>query len=138
MNDRMTLKKCSGCKERKPIDEFYKDSNTQDGRNRYCKPCCKVNRALETLKKRPSARKHWSHSNRAKKYGVPWQDGITLVKVYKKDRGHCALCGQWVPAREASLDHKIPISHPNTPGHVWDNVQLTHLKCNMQKGDYYR
>ena len=31
-------------------------------------------------------------------------------------------------------DHVHPISHPDTPGHVIENVKWTHARCNMSKG----
>lgn len=32
-------------------------------------------------------------------------------------------------------DHVHPISHPDTPGHVIENVKWTHARCNIVKGD---
>lgn len=33
------MKKCSKCKEFKPVDEFYKSKTTSDGKQTYCKVC---------------------------------------------------------------------------------------------------
>jgi 5-methylcytosine-specific restriction endonuclease McrA len=35
----------------------------------------------------------------------------------------------------ASLDHIIPYAIPGCPGHVWANVALAHLRCNISKND---
>jgi hypothetical protein len=36
----MDFKKCSKCKKRKPISEFYKASDKKDGIRYQCKACC--------------------------------------------------------------------------------------------------
>jgi hypothetical protein len=36
------MKKCNKCKEEKPLDEFYKNKSTNDGRDYYCKICFKT------------------------------------------------------------------------------------------------
>ena len=33
------MKKCSKCKEEKPLEEFGKDKQRKDGKSYYCKPC---------------------------------------------------------------------------------------------------
>lgn len=115
-------------------EEFYTSSKTEDGRNRYCKLCCKVNRALENVRKRDKKSKiSFRQRHRAKQLGVECDDTITLVKVFRLARGTCACCRKWVQPRYASIDHTYPLGKGGT--HTWDNVQLTHLICNLRKGD---
>lgn len=33
-----------------------------------------------------------------------------------------------------SIDHLIPVAHPDYPGHVWENLAPAHLICNIRKG----
>jgi len=127
------MKKCVGCGNTKPIGEFYvaKDG---DGLNRYCKHCCKVNRALESVRKRDRKSKiSFRQRHRARTLGVECDDTITLTKVFKVAHGLCALCGNWVQPRRASMDHRKPLSRGGT--HVWTNIQLTHLICNLRKSN---
>ena len=42
----MELKQCVGCGNFRKRAQYYRSHSTQDGLNRYCKHCCKVNRAL--------------------------------------------------------------------------------------------
>lgn len=35
------MKKCSKCNKTKPLDEFYNESKSKDGKGRYCKDCNK-------------------------------------------------------------------------------------------------
>ena len=36
-------KRCTGCKEMLPLDSFYKNKTTDDGKSIYCKGCTKLN-----------------------------------------------------------------------------------------------
>lgn len=49
----MEKKKCSGCKEQKVLDSFYKNKNMKDGHSNYCIDCTK-----ENSKKYFTRRKH--------------------------------------------------------------------------------
>lgn len=132
----MDKKICVGCKHPKPLDEYYNSTNKNHvgGKNPYCKHCCKVNRALEAVRKRDAKSKISIRQRyRAQQLGILFDQNITLVEVFRRDRGICCLCDRWVQPSKASMDHKEPISWGGT--HTWDNVQLTHIKCNLQKGD---
>lgn len=37
------MKKCSGCQEEKPLNEFYKNKRMNDGHSIYCVSCTKDN-----------------------------------------------------------------------------------------------
>lgn len=127
-------KQCVGCGEHKNKTDFYKSTTTEDGRNRYCKWCCKVNRALEGVRRRDRKSKmSFRQRHRAKLLGTACDDTITLAKVFKRDHGRCASCKKWVQPKHASMDHKLPLSRGGT--HTWGNVQLMHLKCNLVKGN---
>jgi hypothetical protein len=75
-------------------------------------------------------------------YGVPYDPSITRPVVYAQSRWKCHLCGKRVSRRlkyphpkSASLDHIVPLSwRKDSPGHVWGNVALAHLRCNQSKG----
>ena len=127
-------KRCVGCGNYKPTTDFYASSSTSDGFNNYCKQCCKVNRTLEAVRKRDRKSKlSVRQQQRAKNLGVKWHSDITLAGVYKKDHGICYLCHLFVPAKQASMEHVIPFAKGGT--HTHDNIRLSHLKCNLRKGD---
>lgn len=134
------MKRCVGCDEKKSLDEFYDSSNKnhKDGKNPYCKPCCKVNRALEAVRKRDARSKiSIRQRNRAQSLGVTFDANITLVEIFRRDRGMCGLCHQWVQPKHASMDHTVPLSWGEAQGgtHTWSNVKLVHIKCNLRKGN---
>lgn len=127
------MKQCVLCKMHKPLKEFYQAKGSEDGYNRYCKQCCKVNRSLEGVRKRDKSSKiSYRQRHRAKQLGVKCNNSITLVGTYKLAFGVCCLCGEWVQPRHASMDHVHPLSLGGT--HTWDNIQLVHLVCNLRKG----
>lgn len=94
-----------------------------------------------------SENKSGNHSHRARKYGVPYESGVTLRKVYKRDGGVCYLCGERTDFNDAwiiggcyicgdlypTIDHVIPMSKGG--GHTWANVRLACHKCNSIKSD---
>ena len=59
--------------------------------------------------------------------------GITMSKVYTRDKGICVICKEPCPKGDASLDHVIPLSKGGS--HTWGNIQLAHFNCNSQKKD---
>lgn len=88
--------------------------------------------------------KHPSYYSRAKRLGLPAELGITLKKLYDRDKGICQICGliciypgdpqsQLYP----SIDHIIPFNKDplKRGGHTWKNVQLAHRICNCHKSD---
>lgn len=81
-----------------------------------------------------------SHYKRAKLHGAPAEIGITLPKLIQRDGLTCAICG--LPCFEGgdyladlypSIDHIIPISKGG--GHTWNNVQVAHRICNINKSN---
>lgn len=75
--------------------------------------------------------------------GVKSDTGITLTKLFQRDKGRCYLCGgmcNWGDIGEKgaggsypSIDHVIPIARGGT--HTWANVKLAHRSCNTLKSD---
>lgn len=127
-------KVCVGCKDSVVVELFYASTQTEDGLNRYCIQCCKVNRGMEAVRKRDKKSKiSVRQEQRAKGLNIHYETGIKLVHIFKRDRGICGLCKEWVAPRYASIDHVKPLSKGGE--HTMNNVQLTHLKCNLRKGN---
>lgn len=125
---------CRQCKEDFLPSDFYDLTSSPTGKHPNCKWCCKVNRGLESVRKRDKRSKVSVRQRvRAMGLGIKYDPDITLAGVYKKDRGICYLCKKWVQPRHASMDHKKALTNGGT--HTHDNVALTHLRCNLVKGD---
>jgi 5-methylcytosine-specific restriction endonuclease McrA len=54
------------------------------------------------------------------------------IKLYRKQRGVCPLCGKSIAFIHSTIDHIIPLAR----GGTWsrNNLQLTHYDCNQEKG----
>ena len=80
------------------------------------------------------------YRDRAIRYGCEYTPGLTLAKVMERKGNTCGICGQPIDISvkypnptSASLDHIMPMSKRG--GHVMDNVQPAHLRCNIIKRD---
>lgn len=97
------------------------------GRARFCSRKCK--------KKNDNIQYNGFHIRRARKYGVPFESGITLPAVIERFGGVCQICGKPTDERsfasQPTIDHIVPMKRGG--GHTWDNVQLACFKCNSIK-----
>ena len=53
------MKRCATCKQEKPLDAFFSDSNKKDGRCCYCRECMSAKNKTPEARNRPSLRKNW-------------------------------------------------------------------------------
>lgn len=51
------------------------------------------------------------------------------------NRQYMVLKGNRICRKNAELDHIIPLTHPDTPGHTWENCQCLCRSCNMRKSN---
>lgn len=58
--------------------------------------------------------------------------GEYLPTIYERDGGICQLCGYPAEITECNVDHITPAYFGGET--VLDNLQLTHIECNDQKG----
>ena len=146
MNDKNHV--CIVCGKRFSKAEFMKDKGLTliPTSPKYCSKECERKHRNKVGNSRPDRRK-WrtgNHRHRARKYGVPYESGITLAKLIKRDGLRCALCGgmcnlndhgwsEYSGATYPSIDHIIPMSKGG--GHTWDNVQIAHMICNSLKSN---
>ena len=140
--------------------DFYPDTSKKDGLTSRCRECQK-RAALEShqrnrerrlvamrayteahreriteqknawMRRHPKKRAEKEARRRARKKnnGV---ERIDVTAVYERDGGRCHICGESVPFEAMSLDHVIPFARGG--GHLFDNVRVSHLLCNIRKG----
>lgn len=140
---------CTVCGKSFSIADYMKDCGLiQIQHNpRYCSGACKrkaTHRKSKECKKRSGNFDRGNHRHRARKHGVPYESGITLKKVWKRNNGICQICGkpcdwsdrswnEYCGPLYPSIDHVVAMA--NGGGHIWSNVQLAHMMCNSEKGD---
>lgn len=78
------MKKCSNCKEEKPISDFHTNKRTKDGYTYYCKTCSSL-RAKRWAENNPEKvkdiHKKWRENNREK-------ERLRAKKNYKYEKGN--------------------------------------------------
>lgn len=120
LKDARTPRRCANCGKM-----FTSNYPTQ----KYCSDKCK------------SVGK--THRSRCRHYGVYCDPSVTRIKVVRRDKNICQICGKtcdpndrrWgtLGANFPTLDHIIPLAKGGT--HTWDNVQYACASCNSYKRD---
>ena len=147
LNDKTHV--CIVCGGSFSIADYMKDRNLKQIQHdpKYCSDICrrKANhRKSKDCKKRSGAFDRGNHRHRARKYGVAYEPGITLRKVWMRNKGICQICGgpcdwsdrswsKYCGPLYPSIDHVVAMA--NGGSHIWSNVQLAHMICNSEKGD---
>lgn len=156
------MRTCYTCKEEKPLtsEHWYKRRGLF---KRACKPCEKLymvqwklknatyksdyyqkNKELELARIRlwqanntGRMRDNSKNRNNRKRAGGSG-DKIVLSILMERDKDRCWLCGRFVNKEIAhphplspSIDHVILLSQDGP--HTWENVKLSHLRCNMKR-----
>jgi hypothetical protein len=108
--------------------------------DRFCSQECRRARR-QSLKPKGSQK----HTTRARKKNLPRIYSIGIAAVGDRDEWTCRLCGEPIESRQGHhadplspcVDHIVPLGHKaNTRhGHVWNNVQIAHRRCNEAKQD---
>lgn len=92
------MKECRKCGETWPLDDFYRQATSKDGRGAYCKLC----------NKREVARYALSHPDQMRasklryKYGI---DSLDYAAMFQGQGGVCALCGSPPSGKYLAVDH---------------------------------
>lgn len=79
-----------------------------------------------------------NHRHRARKFGGK-HESVNRSKVFERDGWMCGICKESIfksvkypDLMSVSLDHIVPLSRGG--GHLYSNVQASHLGCNITKG----
>jgi predicted nucleic acid-binding Zn ribbon protein len=81
---------------------------------------------------------------RIRKAGLP-AEVIDRIEIFDRDNWTCHLCANEVNAAlsgqhpfAASLDHIISLAHPESPGHIWENVTSKNARVTQHDWSLYR
>ena len=87
------MKKCTKCKQEKPLSDFSIHRLSKDGLNHKCRACNSVDSAFQREKSPRSALRGALHKRLA---GRPTEDPVTiqeLMDIWKAQHNKCALSG---------------------------------------------
>ena len=120
LKDAKTPKQCASCGK-----TFISNYYTQ----KYCSDKCK--------------RSGNTYRSRCRHYGVYYDPSVTRIKVVRRDKNTCQICGKTCNPKDKSwgslgpdfptLDHIIPLAKGGM--HTWNNVQCACAICNSNKRD---
>lgn len=131
-------KRCYACGRTLGRRMFYRNPSRSDGLANTCIEC---KQSMPRYPESSERRREAETRRRARKQ----RNGVIPYRradIYERDGWVCQLCLapvdkelQWPDPLCATIDHVIPIvkGGPDSP----DNVQLSHARCNMSKGDRY-
>lgn len=99
---------------------------------------CKENRERLREIKRAYAKAHpeiarSSQANRRARLAGAYRERISFRKVLEKSNGLCGICGDVLDLSAVHFDHIVPLARGGS--HTNANLQATHPRCNLVKGD---
>ncbi len=104
-------------------------------RKTHRKQCADYNRAW--CNANPEKIRSRNQRRRAQKRGVDLKK-FDDIEIFERDSWICQICGKkidkrikWPSPKSKSLDHIVPLLRGGS--HVRQNVQATHLRCNISK-----
>lgn len=136
---------CDSCLRKQKYKNFIKSSCPDCGSKKvrkhktYCDDCASKRRSNNRRIYKANGNRTGTHRQRARKYCVKYQPGITKKKLFNIHNGLCAVCGirtqvnDYLKPNAAEIDHIIPMSKGGP--HTWNNVQLLCRSCNILKAD---
>lgn len=151
------MKTCSKCKVLKPLSRFVRDRVRSDGRHPSCKDCRalyyathreRVCAQARQYRERPGIREkisqwHKTYAERRFFYITASNlrlrstgDSATFVelaRLWKRQRGLCALTDRRLNRRNAQIDHITP--HVRGGTSAVDNLRWVHRDVNYAKRD---
>ena len=115
-------KKCSKCKQIKPLSDFHKSKNGKFGVHHYCKKC--------NSKFRKSTYKYNIERQTRTKYKVEFEE---IIDLYDNQNGRCAICDKHFDISLISKRNGLHIDHCHKTGRVRG---LLCSNCNTSIGKF--
>ena len=128
------MKRCSRCKEEKPLSEFYRNKNAKDGHTAACKNCNKAyskryyQENKETLKTKFNS---WLHSEQGRTWSKSYYRRLKkeALDAYSNSNPKCSCCG------ESHIEF-LTIDHMNGGGYEHRKKIKTSIYQWLKKNNY--
>lgn len=136
------LKQCGTCKYLKNRDSFSRRSDSPDGLHTSCRTCTSAS-ARSSRRARAEADpfdlRLRNGYRRATEAGVSAEcfssaEVFDYWESHQIDPWECVWTGERLTPETVQWDHLIPLSHPESPGHVVYNLVPASASANSAKG----
>jgi len=128
----MAKKRCSTCRQAKPLSAFPKDSQKPDGYGYMCRVCKKAKNASKAGRTADKFNKAKSRARRGGARKLRLND--RQWRKICQETTHCVHCERpFGKDLLPTIDHIVPLNRGGE--HVRDNVQALCLSCNASKKD---
>jgi hypothetical protein len=155
------MKVCSKCKQEKPLDEFFANARSKDGRRTDCKLCQstvaklwternadKIKQSYKEYRSRPENKKRHADQERNRRLRNPQKSLFLRVRRRCKDENipfhltlediviptHCPVFG--TPISLSDRDFWPTVDRINPKGHYTkDNIVIMSMRANRLKSD---
>lgn len=126
-------KRCTTCKDTKPLTDFYSDRTRGDGRQVRCKPC---ERKIRQAKR--EANPVYYMGEKLVKYfkGMTYEQAVlTYNEILKSQNGVCAICKEKETelSTYSGLPRRLCVDHCHTTGKIRG---LLCKQCNAGLGNF--
>ena len=153
-----TTKVCSGCKTERLACDFVRDKNRPDGLYSRCKFCRRtyylenrqrvldqhnayrrrpgIREALQRWKKEYNTRHFFyktARNLRLRHVGEATASPVNLARLWKRQRGKCAVTGRKLSGNSAQLDHITSLKAGGLG--ITENLRWVHRDVNYAKRD---
>lgn len=117
------MKRCTRCREEKPIDQFHRNRSRGDGWSVWCKACVSQRNAT------PEHRARWRRNKLASRFGITAE---RYAEMLSEQEGVCASCGraETVNGNHGSVK-ALAVDHDHETGDVRG---LLCQACNLALG----
>ena len=106
---------------------------------RRCSKICRDTRQRNLSKRKYAHQSGSTHRRRARRFGVAYEY-VSPVGIFERDGWVCGICSapvertiKYPDPKSASLDHVVPMSRGGA--HAPENLQCSHLECNLRARD---
>lgn len=111
------MKTCTGCKESKPLTEFFRDTRRENGLMARCKFCKTTSyRAWKRANPGVDKARYWAKRDSERERHLVKKYGVTFVRYTElliEQGGCCAICHRPEPA-----DRMLDVDHDHETGDV--------------------
>ena len=136
------MKTCFCCKETRPITEFFKHNQTQDGYHSWCKKCCKESnkksraKANLTIEGRAKIFLQNARKSAAKRKQPFYLTISDIVDCWKAQNAVCAYSGRDMTLEAGHLNTVSIERIDSGEGYIPSNTILVCQAINRMKSDF--